>query len=126
MLRKILVFQILAILCRFWLKIDFLVYYSILAHYIFLIFCMKLETIKGYFKLTLNHFLRKILILQIFAIFGHFWLKIDFLVYCSILPHYIFFRFLLFFLFFVFIFIFIIFFFLFQKYLGSFVLLCLF
>ena len=35
---------------------------------------MKLETIKGY-KLTLNPFLRKILVLQILAIFGHFWLK---------------------------------------------------
>ena len=35
---------------------------------------MKLETIKGY-KLTLNTFLRKILVLQILAIFGHFWLK---------------------------------------------------
>ena len=42
------------------LKIDF-----------FLIFCMKLETIKGY-KLSLNPFLRKILIL---VIFGHFWLE---------------------------------------------------
>ena len=66
---------------------------------IFLIFCMTLETIKGY-KLTLNPFLRKILVLQIFDIFGHFWLKIDFHVYCSILAHYIFFRFFLFFLFF--------------------------
>ena len=34
----------------------------------------KLESIKGY-KLTLNPFLRKILVLQILAIFGHFWLK---------------------------------------------------
>ena len=42
-----------------------------IAHYIFLIFCMKLETIKGY-KLVLNHFFRKI---HILAIFGHFWLK---------------------------------------------------
>ena len=40
----------------------------------FLIFCMKLETIKGY-KLTLNSFLKKILVLPILAIFGHFWLK---------------------------------------------------
>ena len=35
---------------------------------------MKLETINGY-KLTLNTFLKKILVLQILAIFGHFWLK---------------------------------------------------
>ena len=41
----------------------------ILAHQIFLlIFCMKLETIKGY-KLTLNPFLRKILV---YANFGDF------------------------------------------------------
>ena len=35
---------------------------------------MKLETSKGY-KLTQTPFLRKILFLQILAIFGHFWLK---------------------------------------------------
>ena len=70
-------------------KINFFVYCSILAHYIFLIFCMKLETIKGY-KLTLNTFLRKILILQILAIFGNFCLEIRFLVYYSILADYIF------------------------------------
>ena len=40
---------------------------------IFLIFCMKLEIIKGY-KLTRNTFLKKIIVLQIF---GHFWLKIS-------------------------------------------------
>ena len=52
-------------------KINFFVYCSKL---IFLIFCMKLETIKGY-KLTLKPFLRKFLILQILVISGHFWLK---------------------------------------------------
>ena len=55
-------------------KINFFVYCSILAHQIFMIFCMKLQTIKGY-KLTLNPFLKTILVLQILAIFGHFWLK---------------------------------------------------
>ena len=53
---------------------NIFVYCSKLTHLIFLIFCMKLETIKGY-KLTLNPFLRKILILQILVIFGHFCLK---------------------------------------------------
>ena len=38
------------------------------------IFDILQETIKGY-KLTLNRFLRKILILKMLAIFGHFWLK---------------------------------------------------
>ena len=67
-------------------KINFFVYCSILAHCIFLIFFMKSETIKGY-KLSLNPFIRKILVLKNLAIFGG---KIDVLVYFSILPHYIF------------------------------------
>ena len=54
-----------------WQNQLFCIYCSILAHCIFLIFCMKLETIKGY-KLVLNHFLRKIPILQILAIFDDF------------------------------------------------------
>ena len=54
--------------------------FCILLKIDFFIYCMKLETIKGY-KLTLNPFLRKILVLQILAIFGHFWLKNNKLLY---------------------------------------------
>ena len=49
-------------------KINFFVYCSKLAHYIFLIFCMKLETIKGY-KLTPKPFFKEN---SCFADFGHF------------------------------------------------------
>ena len=52
---------------------PFCILLNIVSLYL-LIFCMKLETIRGY-KLILNPFLRKILISQILAIFGHIWLK---------------------------------------------------
>ena len=133
-LRKIHILLIFAIFGHFWLKNTLSCILLNIGTLFFLIFCMKLETIKGY-NLTLHPFLRKILILQIFAIFGHFWLKMDFLVYCSILTHYIFsdlFSFFLFFsvfcLYYFFLFLFFIVFlfcFLFQRYRGSFFL-CLF
>ena len=58
LIRKILVLQILAIIRG---KIDVLVYFSIMPHYIFLIFCRKLEIINKGYKLNPNPvFFRKI------------------------------------------------------------------
>ena len=57
----------MAIFSNFCLQFYFLVYCSISVHYIYLIFCMKLETIRGY-KLT--PFFIKVLVWPFSVIFA--------------------------------------------------------
>ena len=71
-------------------KIYFFIYCSKVAHYIFLIFCIKVEGIKGY-KLAQTPFLRKFSFGRFSPFLLIFGPKINFFVYCSKLGHYIFF-----------------------------------
>ena len=73
----------------FGLKINFFVYCSKLAHYIFLIFCMELKRIKWY-KLLQMPFLGKFSFCRFSLFLLIFGPKINFFVYCSKLAHLIF------------------------------------